>query len=224
MSSESSTVLPLKSISAGCAGVEPVAITMPFAETRRSLSSRPSIASVCASTNRAQPSNSVTWFRSSWSRITSPLGLDDVARAHGDVVDRDALLEAVALAVDRALVQPGEVEDRLADRLRRDRAGVDARTAQRRRDARRARRSCRASPPGSRPSARPVPTPPRRGRTRSPLKHGNVGLAEQCAYPLVHNSRVGARRRSPSSPGRRRSREGPACRPGTALPGPGSPR
>src|SRR5205085_1220929 len=55
-----------------------------------------------------------------------PLALDDVARPRGEVRDRDLVLEPVVLAVDRALSDAGEVDDRLADRLRRDRPDVDA--------------------------------------------------------------------------------------------------
>jgi hypothetical protein len=57
--------------------------------------------------------------------------LDHVACPHGDVVDRDALAQPVALSVNRALVEPRQVQDRLADRLRRDRPRVHARTAER---------------------------------------------------------------------------------------------
>jgi hypothetical protein len=69
MSSESRTLLPLKSISGGWAGSEPVAMTTARADNRRSESSRPSTASVFRSTKRAQPSRTVTWLRSSWSRM-----------------------------------------------------------------------------------------------------------------------------------------------------------
>ena len=55
-----------------------------------------------------------------------PLLLDDVAGARGEVRDRDLVLQAVVLPVDRALPDPGEVDDRLPDRLRRDRPDVDA--------------------------------------------------------------------------------------------------
>ena len=58
-----------------------------------------------------------------------PLALDDLPHPDRDVVDRDVVLQPVVLPVDRALVEAGEVEDRLADRLRRDRSGVDARAA-----------------------------------------------------------------------------------------------
>ena len=54
-----------------------------------------------------------------------PLALDDVARSRGEVVHRDLVLQPVALAVDRPLAHPRQIEDRLTDRLRRDRAGVD---------------------------------------------------------------------------------------------------
>ncbi len=65
MSSESRTVLPLNSISGGCAGSEPVAITTCRAEMVRTVSSRPSTARVCSSTKRAQPSSTVTRLRNS---------------------------------------------------------------------------------------------------------------------------------------------------------------
>src|SRR5439155_22614333 len=52
--------------------------------------------------------------------------LDHVSRPRREVRDRDLVLEAVVLPVDRALPDPGQVDDRLADRLRRDRPDVDA--------------------------------------------------------------------------------------------------
>ena len=56
------------------------------------------------------------------------LGLagDHVVGARREVGDGDVLLHLVARAVELALVGAGEVEHRFAQRLRRDRAGVDA--------------------------------------------------------------------------------------------------
>ena len=48
------------------------------------------------------------------------LSPDDVLVPGAEVVDRDLLLHPVALAVHAALGEPGEVEDGLAERLRRD--------------------------------------------------------------------------------------------------------
>src|SRR5215210_5701424 len=57
------------------------------------------------------------------------LALDHPARAHRQVLDRDLLLDPVALPVDIALAQTGEVDDRFTQRLGRDRAGVHRDTA-----------------------------------------------------------------------------------------------
>ena len=126
MSSESRIVLPLKAIPGGCAGSEPVAST-----------------NFAAVTRRAAPAASVTRERVLVVEARGPVEqrdvvadelvadhgafpLDDVARALREVFDRDLVLEPVAGAVDRPLAEAREVEDCLADRLRRDRAGVDA--------------------------------------------------------------------------------------------------
>jgi len=47
----------------------------------------------------------------------------------GDVGDGDVLLDPVGLAVELALIQPGQVQHRLAEGLGRDGPGVDANTA-----------------------------------------------------------------------------------------------
>jgi hypothetical protein len=99
------------------------------AVTVRTLPSAAETATVCGSTNRPSPSSISTRLRASWARITFDLATDHVLGARGQVGDRDVVLEPVRRAVHLALVQPGEVEDRLAERLRRDRAGVDADTA-----------------------------------------------------------------------------------------------
>ena len=70
MLSESSTVRPSNSTSAGCTGVVPTAITMCSAVTRRLPPSGPR-SRVCSSMKRAVPVSRSTWFRDSWSRITS---------------------------------------------------------------------------------------------------------------------------------------------------------
>src|SRR5262249_47123900 len=64
--------------------------------------------------------------------VPEQLGSDDVALSlahlpgpYGEVGDVDLLLHAVVLAVDPALREAGQVQDGLADRLRRDRSGVD---------------------------------------------------------------------------------------------------
>jgi hypothetical protein len=54
------------------------------------------------------------------------VALDHVLRAVEDVVRGDVLLDAIALAVDAALAHAGQVDDGLAQRLRRDRARVRA--------------------------------------------------------------------------------------------------
>src|SRR5690606_13718090 len=54
------------------------------------------------------------------------LAPDHVLGARQQVGDRDVALDPVARAVQVALGEPGEVEDRLPQRLGRDRAGVDA--------------------------------------------------------------------------------------------------
>ena len=54
------------------------------------------------------------------------LPVDHMRRPGGQVGDRDVLLDPVGLAVQLALGQAGQVEHRLAQRLGRDGAGVDA--------------------------------------------------------------------------------------------------
>ena len=67
-----------------------------------------------------------TWLRASWLRMTSISRPITCWVRATQVGDGDVLLDPVALAVQLALVQPGQVEHRLAQRLGRDRAGVDA--------------------------------------------------------------------------------------------------
>jgi hypothetical protein len=55
--------------------------------------------------------------------------IDDVLGADIQVRPRDPVLDAVAGAVEFVLVHPGQVDDRLAHALRRDRARVDAHAA-----------------------------------------------------------------------------------------------
>ncbi len=67
-----------------------------------------------------------TWLRSSWLRITSTSRPTTCCAPGQQVGDRDLGLDPVAGAVHVALGEAGQVEHRLAQRLRRDRAGVDA--------------------------------------------------------------------------------------------------
>ena len=53
------------------------------------------------------------------------LAVDHLLGALAEILDRDLLLHAVALAVGRPLADAGEVDDRLAQRLRRNRSPVD---------------------------------------------------------------------------------------------------
>src|SRR5438093_1983240 len=57
------------------------------------------------------------------------LALDHLTRAHGQVLDGDLILDAVAVAVDGALAEPGQVDDRLAESLGRDRSAIDRNAA-----------------------------------------------------------------------------------------------
>ena len=52
------------------------------------------------------------------------LALDDVAGPEPEILDGDVFLEPVAVSVDGSLADPGEVDDRLAEGLRRDRPAV----------------------------------------------------------------------------------------------------
>jgi hypothetical protein len=53
------------------------------------------------------------------------LAIDDLAGSQVEILDRDLLLHAIALAVRRPLAQSREVHDRLPEGLRRDRPPVD---------------------------------------------------------------------------------------------------
>ena len=106
-----------------------------------------------------------TWFRRSWSRMICRSRSTTWRSAQVDVLDRDLVLEPIALAVDRALVEPGQVEDRLADRLRRDRPRVDARAAEIVPRSTSATRLSELRRPGWPPSDRPGRSRSRRGRT-----------------------------------------------------------
>ena len=114
----------------------------------------------CAGRRTApSPCSSATWLRASWSRMTSiSRSITCCVRAN-EVVDRDLVLDPVALAVDLALGHAGQVEDGLAQRLGRDRARVHADAADHVPPLDDRRRAGRAWPPGSRPSGR-------RGRSR----------------------------------------------------------
>jgi hypothetical protein len=53
------------------------------------------------------------------------LALDDLVRPLSEILHRDLLFHAVAVAVRRPLAHSGQVDDRLAQRLRGDRPPVD---------------------------------------------------------------------------------------------------
>ena len=94
-----------------------------------------------------------------------PLGLVDVADHQPQVVHRDFAFAAVGLFVDVAVAIAGEVQDRFANGLRGDRAGVERDAAQQFLLA--VRRRPRASFVSRRrwlPSGRPVRCPPQSGR------------------------------------------------------------
>ena len=69
---------------------------------------------------------SSTPLRSIWLRMTSTSVSHHVLAAVEQVVHRDVLLDGVAVAVDRALAQAGQVQHGFADGLGGDGAGVDA--------------------------------------------------------------------------------------------------
>ena len=131
MPSESKTVSSLKSTSGMRAGVEPGARTIFSAVSRRSAPEPSSTSIACSSTKNAVPSTSATRLRTSWSRTTSRSRSTTwrvrVRRSSTEIWSR----QAVAPAVDLALVEAGQVDDRLANRLRRDRARVDGDPAER---------------------------------------------------------------------------------------------
>ena len=58
--------------------------------------------------------------------MTSISLLHDLLDAKGEVGDGDLAVDRVVLAVEAPLPEAGEVQDRLAQRLGRDRAGVEA--------------------------------------------------------------------------------------------------
>ena len=99
------------------------------------------------------------------------LPADDVLGAGGQVGDGDLVLDPVALPVHLPLVQAGQVQDRLAQGLGRDRAGVEAHAADHvlALDDRHlpARASRRRSPPSGRRG--PSRSPACRSRTRTPV-------------------------------------------------------
>ena len=99
---------------------------MPALIVREVLPSIMSSCSVCGSTNEAVAEISSTWLRSSWWRAMSMLVRDDLVGADQQVLHRDVLLDPVRRAVELARAEAGEVEHRLAQRLRRDGAEIDA--------------------------------------------------------------------------------------------------
>ena len=132
MPSESSTRSSSNSTPVGRAGLVPVAMTMYSTADGRALAAgRVLDAGRCARrrSGRARCRRS-TRLRISWIAHDVALLADDVAGARQQVGGGDLLLDAVAGAVQLALAHAGEVDDRLAQRLRRNGAGVDADSAE----------------------------------------------------------------------------------------------
>ena len=127
MPSESMIVASSNWTVAGRAGRVPVAM-MIFSAVTLVLAAAPSVD--LDRVRVGEPAGAVfriaTWLRDSWLRMTSISRPIDMLGAGRQVGDGDVLLDPVALAVQLALAQAGQVEHRLAQRLRGDRAGVDA--------------------------------------------------------------------------------------------------
>ena len=235
MSSLSSTDDPLNSISGGCAGRgaarehDELGRQAPLGAVRRRHRQRVRV------DEPGRPFDQRNVVPQQLVADDVPLPLHHLPDAERDVLDRDLVLQPVALAVDRSLVQPRQVEDRLADRLRRNRPRVDADTADRgvpldQRDAlaelRRLDRRLLARRP--RADDDDLELRAHRGSFSARGLHGN-GVTVCSSFRLRKVSRARARsrradrpcRRSPSSPGRRRSRAARPCRRGKPRPGRG---
>ena len=124
MPSESTTLMSSNSTCVGRAGQVPGASTILPRRTVTWLP--PSTATVCGSMKCAVPVSTVDVVAQQLAADHLDLAADHVLRTRCQVGDRDVVLDPVAGAVELALGMPGEVEDRLAQRLGRDRAGVDA--------------------------------------------------------------------------------------------------
>ena len=118
-------VRPSNATESGRAGRVPTAITMRSAVTVRTPLT-PSMATCVLVDEPRLTEQQVDPVAGELAADHVDLAADHVLGACGQVADRDVRLEPVGLAVELALVQPGEVEDRLAERLGRDRPGVDA--------------------------------------------------------------------------------------------------
>ena len=111
-----------------CAGRVPQAMSTCRRGPASSLRSRRSRA--CADRGIGRCRDSVaTRLRLSWARTTSISRPRTFWTRKARSGHRDVLGDRVVAAVERALAEPGEVQDRLAQRLRRNRAGVEAHAA-----------------------------------------------------------------------------------------------
>ena len=87
---------------------------------------------MCSSTNRRVADEQLDAVAHQLGAHDLDLLADHVLGAGQQVGRGDLLLDPVAGAVQLALAHPGQVDDRLAQRLRRDGAGVDAHAAEHR--------------------------------------------------------------------------------------------
>ena len=177
---------------------------------------------VCGSSKRAAPwTQTSTLWRSRFSVDHLAQRAHDLLLAVHEVLDRE-----VGLAPDsrrrrgRAGAEAGEVERRLAQRLRGHGAGVDAGAAGVRARARPARRACRSTRPARRPSRRRARSRSRSGRSDpcvSPTRYDGEGV--RCKEFSAGRRPAAAPRAAPAvGPSRRRRGPGrwPAWRTPTA--------
>ena len=133
MPSESSTRCSSNSTPSGRAGLVPVAMTMYSPLTVvRSPRERSSTRRVCSSRNRPSAGDQIDPVAHQLVAHRFGLFADDVAGSRQQVGRCDLVLDPIARAVELALVHPGQVQNRLAQRLRRDGAGIDADAAEHR--------------------------------------------------------------------------------------------
>ncbi len=93
-------------------------------------SPRPVTSMRCGSTNDASPQTTLTRLRANWSWRTCHSVWPTLRIMQPQVVHRDFAFAAVAVFVDVAVAIAGEVQDRFANGLRGDRAGVERDAAQ----------------------------------------------------------------------------------------------
>ena len=231
---ESNTVSPSNGTSLGRLGLEPVAMTMKSPEsvdcTPPSLPRRRRCGDRRSGPRPRRP-RPVTL-----ERLVDDLelALHDHSLAVHEVVDGDLVGDLAADPLEFVAGEGVDEQRALAQRLRRDRAPVDARAADDVLPARRPRRACRRGRPGS-PPARPPGrsrSPPRRseasapaerailagygaaarrGRAAVPRAAGTLDLRPSCTRTaFVPAARLGAAVRGPAARDRRPAARGAA--------------